>query len=144
MSSKSALEKAAEELALQSWDEVEALAESKVTITGAGSGVETVELDFADAISLREELKSRIDTDTLKLKEINDNLLVAALGAEVQKVKLWAGMTFEVRSGRSASKIVATRLLEQGVSLDQIQSATVEGSAYQYVQVNKPKPPKGA
>ena len=127
------LEKAAAEMNLPAWDSVTDLAEAQITVND-------VVYDFADIIDVRDSLKAEIDRQTAELKEINDQLLVVARAAGIQKVKLWGSMTFELRNGRSASKLVATKLLEQGVTIDQIQAATEEGAAYQYVQVNKPKP----
>ena len=129
------LEKAAAEMNLPAWDSVADLAEAQME-TNNGTYY------FPDAIERRDVLKTEIEQMTAELKEINDQLLVAARASEITKVTLWAGMTFEIRNGRSASKLQPTKLLEQGVTIEQIQAATEEGTPYQYVQVNKPKPPK--
>ena len=74
-----------------------------------------------------------------ELRVVADALLLMMNAREQKKVGLWDGMTFEVREGRSASKLEPTILLEQGVALEVIQAATVEGTPYQYVQINRPK-----
>lgn len=134
---KQQLEKAAAEMNLPAWDSVNELAESEITATGIDG--EVTIYAFPDAIERRAEIKTAMESLEKEMKEINDQLLVAARAAEVTKVTLWAGMTFELRSGRSASKLVATKLLEQGVTIEQITAATEEGTPYQYVQVSKPK-----
>jgi hypothetical protein len=131
------LEKAAEAAAVVAWDQVPELAGVMIHIEG--EGLETVDYNFEATLHRRillDQEKKRVEAE---LKEINEALLVEMLAADKKKVRLWDGMTFEVRSGRSPSKIEATMLLEMGVALETIQAATVEGREYQFVQVNKPK-----
>ena len=131
------LERAAAEMNIKEWSDVNDLADAQITIHNRAGDEEG--LDFPEAIEKRDGLKEGIDWMEKQLKEINDQLLVVARASEIQKVSLWGGMTFELRNGRSAAKIIATRLLEHGVSLETIQESTEEGTPYQYVQVNKPR-----
>jgi hypothetical protein len=65
-----------------------------------------------------------------------DQLLLALAMSEHDRVRLdAAGTLLKVGNGRSASKIEPTKLLEQGVSVDQIKAATVEGKPYSFAQI---------
>lgn len=136
---KQQLEKAQTELGVKGWEEVDALLEAEVVFT---MGDKTLTLPFNEAVSMKNELDRHKKQIESELKELGENLKLAMLGAEQQKVRLWDGMTFEVREGRSPSKLEPTKLLEQGVSIEQIQAATVDGTPYQYVLINRPKEKK--
>jgi len=65
-----------------------------------------------------------------------EQLLLALAMSEHEKVRLDAeGTVLKVGYGRSGSKIDATKLLAQGVTVEQIQNATVEGNPYSFAQI---------
>lgn len=67
----------------------------------------------------------------------------AMLTASDVEAVLWRdGYVVKIGKGRSADTISATKLVEQGVSLDIIAAATVEGKPYTYAQIVAPKAPK--
>jgi len=143
MATKSKLEKMAEEAAIPPYTSVEGLLAAEVHVDASISPSQTnVVYSFDEAIKRRIEIKGMQDKLAAEYKALNDELLLLMLAENQKKVALWDGMTFEVRQGRGASKIEATILLEKGVPLETIQEATVEGVAYQYVQVNVPKTKK--
>lgn len=74
-----------------------------------------------------------------RLSWVGGQLLLAMATSGVEKAKLEDGAILKVGYGRSASKIEPTLLLAQGVTVDQIQAATIEGTPYSYAQILKPK-----
>ncbi len=78
-----------------------------------------------------------------RLQWVGGQLMIAMAAAEVEKVKLQDGATLKIGYGRSADKIEPTKLLEQGVTVEQIKAATVEGKPYSYAQILQPKKGKG-
>lgn len=94
---------------------------------------------FQELINIKDTAKLAREECERQEKAASDALLSFMLQAEVEKVALWDGWTFDKREGRGASKIDSTKLLEKGVPLATIQESTVEGKPYTYVQITKPK-----
>ncbi len=132
-----------DEAVVRGWTEVEHLLECKVEVPVPADAKDvpqgSFQYTFEEALQRRITLDAAIKEGQGELKALNDALLVEMRAADVQKVGLWDGMTFEVRTGASASKIDATKLLEAGVPVETIDGATIPGKQYQYVQVNKSK-----
>lgn len=92
--------------------------------------------DFATLASRKRFLDVIIKTYEEEKKAIGEQLLLALAMAEVDRVKLDTdGTILKVGHGRSASKIEPTKLLEQGVTVEQIKAATVEGVPYDFAQI---------
>lgn len=113
---------------------------------GVGSsgitGYETFDLlkesDFAEMV------ERKIAADKVK-KEAEAELElvkgeIEAYMAAVDQTKVGFGrLVVERRSGTTASAISATKLLEQGVSVDQIAEATTPGRQYTFIQITDPQ-----
>lgn len=137
---KSALQKLVEDVSIPVYDEVEELMVSTESIDLPDLG--TLTFTFENLVKAKMETKAKIELLEKKDRAFSDALLSFMIRAEQTKVHLWDGKKFEVREGRSASKLDSTRLLEKGVPLETIQYATVDGKPYQYVQITNPPKPK--
>jgi hypothetical protein len=139
MGSKSKLEKAAEKASMKSWMDVDF---DLVGVEVADKEPEVYSFDAA--VKRKAEIKKAKEELEAEEKALNEALLVTMLASGERKVALWDGLEFEVRRGRSPSKIDPTKLLAAGVPLDTIQESTVAGKEYQYVQITAPPKGKGA
>lgn len=74
-----------------------------------------------------------------RLKEIGPEIEAMLMGAGVDAVGWGEGFTVKIGRGRAADKIVPTRLLEAGVTVEQIAAATEEGKPYTFAQIVTPK-----
>lgn len=87
----------------------------------------------------------KIDLDRQKkiiedrLKQIGPELEATLMAEGVERVAYRDGITVKIGKGRAPSKIVAAKLLEQGVAADIIAAATVDGAEYTFAQVVIPK-----
>lgn len=88
------------------------------------------------------ELKRKLDAvkkyTEAKLKELGQEIEIALIAEGVDGV-MWDGCVVKQGRGRAGDKIVATKLVEQGVSLDVIAAATEEGKPYTFAQIVVPK-----
>lgn len=78
-----------------------------------------------------------------KLKEIGPEIEAMLTASEVDKVTYEDGWQVKIGRGRAADKIVATKLIELGVSVDVLAAATEEGKPYTFAQLVAPKKGKG-
>jgi hypothetical protein len=124
------------------WEDVAELAEAKREVairTSVDADPEDAEMNLQDMVVRRTALDTIKKWAEEELKTMNEELLLLMNEADQDKVRLWDGMRLERRASTTASKIEPTKLLEVGVTLDQIQSATVQGRPYQYVMITKEK-----
>lgn len=96
------------------------------------------EFGFEDLCAERLELKQMKDTAEARMKEIDAILAPAMVAAGVKSVE-WNGMAVIQADGRSASRIVPEKLLENGVTASQIEASTVPGHTYTYIQIKSIK-----
>lgn len=78
-----------------------------------------------------------------RLKAIGPDIEAYLTAESVDKVLYEGGFQVKIGRGRGADKIEATKLVEQGVPIDVIAAATVEGKPYTFAQVVPPKAEKG-
>ena len=129
------LEKAAAETAVKDWFETGLIEEEVMLNLGGGEQV----YSFDALAIIKDQLDIKKKEAERQLRVVADALLLMMNAREERKVALWDGMTFEVRTGKTASKLEPTKLLEHGVALEVIQASIVPGDEYQYVQINRPK-----
>ena len=96
------------------------------------------EMTFAQLVSRKHEI-DKLEKDIASEKKwIGEQLLFALGMAEQERVKVLGGhWVLKVGYGRTASKIEPTKLVELGVSVEDIQAATKEGTPYSFAQIIK-------
>lgn len=100
---------------------------------------ETYPGTFLELVERKKYLDITIKEYKEENKAISDQLLMALAMTELDKVKLdMDGTILKIGNGRSPSRIIPTKLLEQGVTVDQIKAATVDGSPYSFAQIMLP------
>lgn len=89
------------------------------------------------------DAKIHLDEATKTMEEqkkwVSDQLKSALELVGKEAVKIRDGMVLKIGRGATASKIEPTKLLEQGVTVEQIQAATVPGKPYTFAQIERPK-----
>jgi hypothetical protein len=138
-------EKAAELAAIPLADTLDILKEFEAIEAPPAELLAWLDLQYGTNVSVssfRELVEIKKHADQLeKMAKLakdwaGDQLLLALAMSEHDRVRLDAeGTLLKVGNGRSASKIEPTKLLEQGVSVDQIKAATVEGKPYSFCQI---------
>lgn len=93
-----------------------------------------IEMDFADLLTQRAEIKGTMEELDKQLKDVNSQIEAAMVVAEVGKVE-WEGRPVERRNGRSASSIDGKLLASEGVDPDVIKRCTKPGAPYTYIMV---------
>lgn len=87
-------------------------------------------------------LKRRLDAVVkfaeAKRKELAADIEIALIGEGVEAVT-WDGCVVKQGKGRAGDKIIATKLVELGVSVDIIAAATLPGEPYTFAQIVVPK-----
>jgi hypothetical protein len=117
------------------------IAEAKAELGIAPAASEVFGRRYNTFIKLVEELqgvneiKSTAEAESRRL-----NGLLQSMWADVgHKTVLDNGTKVTLVTSKSADRIEAVSLIEQGVSIDVIQKATVEGKPYKFVKVTPPK-----
>lgn len=77
-----------------------------------------------------------------ELKALSSDIESLLTAEGVEKVLYRDGYQVKIGRGKSPDKLSATRLVEQGVSLDVIANATEEGKPYTFAQIVAPKAAK--
>jgi len=95
-------------------------------------------MTFTQLVEKKQELDAMEKLVEREKKWVGDQLLLALGCSGEERVKVLDGnYVLKVGNGRSASKIEPTKLLEQGVTVEQIQQATTEGKPYSFAQIIK-------
>lgn len=123
---------------------------SKPTNTAAAAkeelGIVPAWTDFAQLKSLRfgvlcekyQTLKDEVAFRKAKMDDLEAEIEAALIQAGTEKVA-WEDRPVQIITKSGQKKIDGTKLLEQGVSPEQIVAATVEGEGYSYVLMGKAK-----
>ncbi len=99
----------------------------------------TAEAEWQDAVARYEVLKRIVKYAEGEIDKMKGDIELPLIAEGVDAVLMPQGWVVKRGSGRTASKISATRLVELGVSVDLIAEATEEGREYTYAQVVVPK-----
>lgn len=129
---KSDWKKQAEESAIPEINTIEPLVKFE---TNDGDGILTINQLIDEKVALDEQKKVAEE----RLKWLGEQLTLALATSGVEKVRIRDGMVLKIGYGKSPSKIEPTLLLQNGVTVEQIQASTVQGKAYSFAQIVKPK-----
>lgn len=126
-------QKAAEDANILAADSLEVLVEF---VSPEDHPIVGVAYTFAELVARKAKLDVELKRGEIEKKWIGDQLLLALAMAEQDRVRLdEQGTILKVGHGASASSISATKLLEQGVTVEQIQAATQPGTPYSFAQI---------
>lgn len=96
------------------------------------------EFDFDAACAKRYELKKLISQAEAEIKQLDETIGAALTAVGVKSVE-WKGRQVTQADGRSASRIIPAKLLENGVTAEQIEASTEPGKPYTYIQIKDMK-----
>jgi hypothetical protein len=99
---------------------------------------ELKQMKFAELLEARTRIKDEIEFRKAKLDKLDEEIQVAMMVAGTEKVN-WEDRPVQIVHSRSGSKIVAEKLLMNGVSADVIAESTEPGKEYSYLLVGKAK-----
>ena len=94
-------------------------------------------MTFSDLCDKLTNLQAEINFRELQKKELQKELELALASAGVEKVE-WEDRPVMIVYSHGASTVDPHKLLEQGVSPDQIAAATVPGREFSYPLIGKP------
>jgi uroporphyrinogen-III synthase len=95
-------------------------------------------LDFGELCEKRQRLADEIKFREEKKKELDEEITAALAVAGVEKCA-WEGRNVQIVHKAGSRRIVAEKLLENGVPADVIADSTVEGNPSSYLLIGKPK-----
>jgi hypothetical protein len=118
------------------WDSVPELKKFRTQIELKGGEKKT--LKFDDLVVLHKSLKAEVEFREIRLREIKEALETAMLLADEKQV-VCEGYPVNYITKKGSRKIVAEKLLANGVSADIVAKSTEIGPDSCYVMIGKPK-----